>query len=159
MKPELQPVVPPVIASLLERARQRFRAATAQNPRNDTGTLRDLLAQEGRDANGRPVGSTDSAFSPAVRLGSQSEERRFAKPAPAPTPDAPFDMEFGYRGRDGKLTQRRVSVWVSDAEYFAGHCHLRNGHRLFSWDNVEGQVRLPDTGEQADVDVIRGRFA
>lgn len=159
MKAELEPTVPPAIASLLERARQRFRVPPTQNPSEEARTLRDLLAQEGRDANGRPLESPDGPISPAVRLGNRSEPRRIAELAPASNPEAPFNMEFGYRGRNGQLTQRRVSVCLSDAEYFAGHCHLRNGHRLFSWDSVEGQVRLPDTGELADVDVIRGRFA
>lgn len=159
MQPELKPAIPPAIASLLERARQRFRAATMQNRNDAAGTMRDLLAHDGLDVNGRPLGQSDSGVPPVFTLGNRSIMRRVAEPESAAGSDEPFSLEFSYRGSNGQLTQRRVNVWVSDAEYFAGHCHLRNGHRLFSWDNVEGQVRLPDTGELADVDVIRGRFA
>lgn len=159
MQPEFKPAIPPAIASLLERARQRFRAVSMQNRNDEAGTMRDLLAHDGLDVNGRPLGQSDSNLPPVVELGSGSAMRRVEEPQSVAGSDESFSMEFSYRGSNGQLTQRRVSVWVSDAEYFAGHCHLRNGHRLFSWDNVEGQVRLPDTGELADVDVIRGRFA
>ena len=159
MKSEHETAIPPAIASLLERARQRFRSATAQNRNDVSATMRDLLAQEGLDVNGHPLEQPDDRLPRVVTLGDLPSRRHRAEAPHDAVPDAPFDMEFNYRGSNGQLTRRRVSVWLSDAEYFAGHCHLRDGHRLFAWANVEGQVWLPDSGERVDVEAARGRFA
>lgn len=158
MKPELQSVVPPAIASLLERARQRFRMATMKNQNDDAGIMRDLLAQDGLDIHGRPFGQSEG-LPEAATLRVQPIRPCVAQAQSVAGPEVLFSMAFNYRDNHGQLTQRLVSVWVSDAEYFAGHCHLRDAHRLFSWDSVEGQVRLADTGELADVEEIRRRFA
>lgn len=120
--------------------------------------MRDLLAQDGLDINGRPLGPQDG-LSTIARLHSQSSKRCAAEPEAVAGSAPLFDMEFSHLGSDGQLTRRQVSVWVSDPEYFAGHCHLRHGYRLFAWDNVVGQVKLPDSDELLEIEEIRQRFA
>lgn len=158
MKNQSRSVGPLVTASLLERARQRFRIAKAGHHLDEARTMRDLLAQDGLDINGRPLGPQGFPLSAVAGPEVQPSKRCAAEPDA--TTDSPvlFDMEFSHRGADGQLTRELVSVWVSDPEYFAGHCHLRHDHRLFAWDDVVGQVKLPDSAELLEVEEIRQRF-
>ncbi|MHB0851430.1 hypothetical protein [Stutzerimonas nitrititolerans] len=158
MKNQSRSVGPLVTASLLERARQRFRITKAGHPHDESRTMRDLLAQDGLDINGRPLGPQGSPLSAVAGPEVQPSKRCAAEPGA--TTDSPvlFDMEFSHRGAGGQLTRELVSVWVSDPEYFAGHCHLSHDHRLFAWDDIMGQVKLPDSGELLEVEEIRQRF-
>ncbi|MFV0453780.1 MAG: hypothetical protein ACK5NQ_02045 [Pseudomonas sp.] len=157
MKNQSQSVGPLVTASLLERARQRFRIAGTRQPHDEARTMRDLLAQDGLDINGRPFEPQDSPLSVVVGPDIQPSKRCAAEYDETVDSQVLFEMEFSRRGTDGQLTQELVSVWVSDPEYFAGHCHLSHDHRLFAWDDVEGQVKLTDSGELLEVDEIRQR--
>src|SRR5690606_35181177 len=147
MKNQSRTVGPLVTASLLERARQRFRIAKAGHHLDEARTMRDLLAQDGLDINGRTLGPQGAPLSAVAGPEVQPSKRCAAEPGATADSPVSFDMEFSHRGADGQLTRELISVWVSDPEYFAGHCHLSHDHRLFAWDDVVGQVKLPDSGE------------
>ncbi|MCL6262153.1 hypothetical protein [Craterilacuibacter sp. RT1T] len=59
-------------------------------------------------------------------------------------------INFAYLNAKGETSDRRMVVRMIDGERFAGRCLLRNAHRTFRLDRVQGVVTSELTGEVAD---------
>lgn len=59
-------------------------------------------------------------------------------------------INFSYLNAKGETSDRRMVVRMIDGERFAGRCLLRNAHRTFRLDKVQGVVTSELTGEVAD---------
>ncbi|MBV2132895.1 hypothetical protein KRX52_08790 [Pseudomonas sp. MAP12] len=116
------------------------RGNTGGAPAGQEKTLKDLMAEQGRDENGRKA-----ALQPA-------EQKR-----PDQTSQVIFVAEFSYDNSNGLPSHRRVSVVGLNGLSFHGYCQQGSELQSFCWSKVRGLMKMVDSGEMMATDEVLAR--